>query len=297
MVCGGPTEMGYPRFLRIVLPLALLFLFLYLSVTKLHVHLHECLQDGKPCRQIPNDVIEDIRVKPSASLKLDPSDVQLLENVMKNCKQHEFQIGRMVEAFRYCMTEKKDILLEEYLIAWRQLIKFMDALGTVFTFISSETMTKVNILQGYLNGEHGKDYRTVTSMVKYELENEVVNFKELPPNRVPSGCRTLLRLHRALKFLEVFLYNLGMSVGKDKTSQMCADAYHKTLSHHHSWFIRQVAEVAFLALPPIEDMYKVVCVSNHKDAKIVLLTTVDAIVKVYNITQEVYTKHGMLDLP
>ncbi|KAE8620547.1 hypothetical protein XENTR_v10010320 [Xenopus tropicalis] len=290
MVCGGPTEMGYPRFLRIVLPLALLFLFLYLSVTKLpDVHLHECLQDGKPCRQIPNDVIEDIR--------LDPSDVQLLENVMKNCKQHEFQIGRMVEAFRYCMTEKKDILLEEYLIAWRQLIKFMDALGTVFTFISSETMTKVNILQGYLNGEHGKDYRTVTSMVKYELENEVVNFKELPPNRVPSGCRTLLRLHRALKFLEVFLYNLGMSVGKDKTSQMCADAYHKTLSHHHSWFIRQVAEVAFLALPPIEDMYKVVCVSNHKDAKIVLLTTVDAIVKVYNITQEVYTKHGMLDLP
>ncbi|XP_041443321.1 ceramide-1-phosphate transfer protein isoform X2 [Xenopus laevis] len=297
MACQGPMKMGYHGVLRLILPLVLLFLFLYMSITKLRVYLHECIQDGKPCSQIQNDVIEEVKVEPSTSFKLDPSDVQLLEDVLKNCKQHEFQIGRMVEAFRFCVTEKKDILLEEYLTAWRQLIKFMDALGAVFTFISSEAMTKVNILQGYLNGEHGKHYRTVTSMVKYELENEVVNFKELPPNHVPSGCRTLLRLHRALKFLEVFLYNLGMSVGRDKTSEMCADAYRKTLSHHHSWLIRQVAEVAFLALPPLEDMYKVVCVSHHKEAKIVLLTTVDDIVKVYNITQEVYTEHGMLDLP
>ncbi|KAG8441529.1 hypothetical protein GDO86_007049 [Hymenochirus boettgeri] len=202
----------------------------------------------------------------------------------------------MIKAFHSSFIEN-DIILGEYLEGWRELIKFMDALGTVFTFISQETMTKVNILQGYLNGENGKSYRTLLTMVKFELENEVVNFKEFPPNRVPSGCRTLLRLHRALKWLEVFLYKLGMSEGHGQTSEMCADAYHKTLAHHHSWFIRQVAEVAFLALPPLKEMYTVVCVQKHEEAKTVLLTTVDSIVKVYNITQEVYTMNGMLDLP
>ncbi|KAG9471427.1 hypothetical protein GDO78_014771 [Eleutherodactylus coqui] len=173
----------------------------------------------------------------------------------------------------------------------------MDSMGTVFTFISHETISKINILQNYLNGENGRSYQTVRSMIKYELDNGVVNFKELPPNRVPSGCRTLLRIHRALKWLEVFLYNLGTNPGQAKTSDMCAAAYHETLAHHHSWFIRQVAEVAFLALPPVEDMYKVICVRDHAEAKVVLMTTVDTIVKVYNLTQELYTTNHMLDLP
>lgn len=173
----------------------------------------------------------------------------------------------------------------------------MDSMGSVFTFISHETMTKINILQGNLDGENGRSYKTVKSMIKYELENEVVNFKYLPSGRVPSGCRTLLRMHRALKWLEVFIYKLGTSPGQDRTSQMCADAYHKTLSHYHSWFIRQVAEVAFLALPTLEEMHKIICVRDHKEARFVLLTTVDSIVKVYNITQELYTINNMLDLP
>ncbi|KAM4747511.1 glycolipid transfer protein domain-containing protein 2 [Rhinophrynus dorsalis] len=300
MACLGPMEMAYPKILRFLLPLGLLFLFIYLSSTKLpDVHLSECVQDGKPCVETENDVVADneIKVKATPSFKVDESEMQKIENILQHCKEKDFQIGRMISAYRSCVTRDKEILLEEYLKGWRELIKFMDSLGTVFTFISHETMTKVNILQGYLNGKNGKSYRTITSMVKYELENEVVNFKELPPNRVPNGCRTLLRLHRALKWLEVFLYKLGISPGEEKTSDLCADAYHKTLAHYHSWFIRQVAEVAFIAMPPLEEMYKVVCVKDHVEARLVLLTTVDAIVKVYNITQEVYTKNGMLDLP
>ncbi|XP_072255404.1 ceramide-1-phosphate transfer protein-like isoform X2 [Pyxicephalus adspersus] len=296
---SSPTHMGCHKIIRFALPLLLIFIFLYVSITRLHTPLHECIKDGKPCVKIENDVIanEDISEKNVESFKEEYTYQQVIENSKKICKGKNFQIGKMVQSFYDCVTNDNEILLVHYLEGWRELIKFMDSMGSVFGFISHETMTKINILQGYLDGENGKSYKTIKSMINYELENQVVNFKYLPSKQVPSGCRTLLRMHRALKWLEVFLYKVGTSPGHDKTSEMCAEAYHKTLSHYHSWFIRQVAEVAFLAMPPVEDMYKIVCVKDHEEAKVVLLTTVDSIVKVYNITQELYTINNMLDLP
>ncbi|XP_069805569.1 glycolipid transfer protein domain-containing protein 2 isoform X2 [Dendropsophus ebraccatus] len=300
MPCAALADMSCPKVLRLLIPLAVIFLFVYLSSMKLHPALHECIKDGKPCAQVENEVIpkEEVKqVEVPGSLRDGASYLQVVETSLKNCKGKNFQIGKMLQSFHSCVTKDQEVLLDVYLEAWRELIKFMDSMGTVFTFISHETVTKINILQSYLNGENGRSYRTVRSMIKYELENDVVNFKELPPNRVPSGCRTLLRMHRALKWLEVFLYNVGTRPSQDKTSEMCAEAYHKTLAHYHSWFIRQVAEVAFLALPPLEEMYKLVCVRDHAEARVVLLTTVDAIVKVYNLTQELYLENQMLDLP
>ncbi|XP_040271206.1 ceramide-1-phosphate transfer protein-like [Bufo bufo] len=299
MLCAALQRMSCSKVLRLLFPLTMIFLFLYLSSIKLpDPALHECMKDGKPCKQVENNIIpKHLHTVGAESLKGDDMSLQVFENAMKNCKGKKFEIGKMIESFHACLTNDQEVLLEHYLEAWRELIKFMDSMGTVFTFISHETITKINILQNYLNGENGRSYRTIRSMIKYEMENNIVNFKELPPDKVPSGCRTLLRMHRALKWLEVFLYNVGTNPRHEETSEMCAEAYHKTLAHHHSWFIRQVAEVAFLALPPLEEMYKVVCVRDHLEAKVVLLTTVDAIVKVYNLTQELYTENKMLDLP
>ncbi|XP_063786836.1 glycolipid transfer protein domain-containing protein 2 isoform X2 [Pseudophryne corroboree] len=293
-------KLTYPRIMRFLLPLALIFLFLYFSSTKLHADLHDCIIDGKRCAEIQNDVIakhELKQVEGVGSMKEEATYIRVIENSMRNCKGKNFQIGKMLQSFHNCVTDEQEILLEHYLHGWRELIKFMDSMGTVFTFISQETLSKIDILQGYLNGKNGKSYRTIRSMIKHELDNSVVNFKELPSNQVPSGCRTLLRMHRALKWLEVFLYKVGTSSERGKTSEICAEAYHKTLAHHHSWFIRQVAEVAFLAMPTLEEMYKVVCVQEHEEAKVVLLTTTEVLVKVYNITQEFYSANDMLDLP
>ncbi|KAM5172909.1 glycolipid transfer protein domain-containing protein 2 [Mantella aurantiaca] len=302
MTTSSPSHMGHHRILRFTLPLLLIFLFLYLSISKLpDSPLHECIEDGKPCAKMENDVIAKEEVwqqeKGVESFKEESNYLRVIENSKKNCKGKSFQIGKMMQSFHDCVTNDKEILLENYLEGWRELIKFMDSMGSVFSFISHETLSKINILQGYLNGENAKSYKTIKSMIKYELENEIVNFKYLPSNQVPSGCRTLLRMHRALKWLEVFLYKVGSSPGQDRTSEMCAEAYHKTLAHYHSWFIRQIAEVAFLALPPVKEMYKTVCVKNHKEAEDVLLTTINSIDKVYNITQERYTINNMLDLP
>ncbi|XP_077326856.1 glycolipid transfer protein domain-containing protein 2 isoform X2 [Lithobates pipiens] len=302
MLNSSPTHMGCHKIIRLTLPLLLIFLFLYLSINRLpDTPLYECIEDGKPCVKTENDVIAKEAVweqeKGVESFKEESSYLRVIEQSKKNCKGKNFQIGKMLQSFHDSMTTDNEILLQHYLEGWRELIKFMDSMGSVFTFISHETTTKINILQGYLDGENGNSYKTIKSMIKYELENEVVNFKYLPSNRVPSGCRTLLRMHRALKWLEVFLYEVGSSPGQGRTSEMCADAYHKTLSHYHSWFIRQIAEVAFLAMPPLEEMYKLICVQDHNEAKVVLLTTVDSIVKVYNITQDLYTINNMLDLP
>ncbi|CAJ0918995.1 unnamed protein product [Ranitomeya imitator] len=100
--------------------------------------------------------INQLQVEGAGALKDDASYLQVVERSLKNCKGKNFQIGKMLQSFHSCAIIENEILLEHYLEAWRELIKFMDSMGTVFSFISHETFTKINILQNYLNGENGK---------------------------------------------------------------------------------------------------------------------------------------------
>lgn len=177
------------------------------------------------------------------------------------------------------------------------LRRFMDSLGAAFGLISHETWTKLAIMQQHQAGHHGAHYHTVQSMVTFELESGLVAFESLPVDRLPSGCRTLLRLHRALKWLELFLQKLGTSEEDGDPSKMCADAYQEALAPYHSWWVRQAASLAFMALPSRQELYHIICTAEEQKARAVLLVTVDAIIHVYNITQSVYADHGMLDLP
>ncbi|XP_078524654.1 glycolipid transfer protein domain-containing protein 2 isoform X1 [Lissotriton helveticus] len=291
------ATMSFQRLYRVFFPLTLVLVVLYITSVRLpEVHLSECVEDGKPCAEDLAENEVSLAEAKAAVHGRDPDHAES-ELYVKPCEGKDFQVGKLLAAFRKSVTPDGQVLLKEYLEGWKELIKFMDALGTVFGFISQETITKINIVHSYRTGKHSAEYHTLESMVKYELQDNVVNFKELPSDRTPSGCRTLLRLHRALKWLELFLYKLATSTDQDSTSDMCADAYEEALARHHSWFIRQAAAIAFLALPPRRTLFDIVCVQEEQEAQMVLMTTVKAIVRVYNITQEVYTAHGMLNLP
>ncbi|KAH0626016.1 hypothetical protein JD844_000713 [Phrynosoma platyrhinos] len=175
---------------------------------------------------------------------------------------------------------------------------FMDSLGAAFGLISRETRSKISIMEQHQQGRHRPHYRTLQAMVGFELSRGLVGFHSLPPGQPPSGCRTLLRLHRALKWLQLFLHKLGASEeASGDPSQMCADAYREALAPYHSWWVRQAAALAFLALPSHRELYRVICAEEEHLARAVLLATVQSIGRVYNVTQEVYATHGMLDLP
>ncbi|XP_069500293.1 ceramide-1-phosphate transfer protein-like [Ambystoma mexicanum] len=294
--------MGLQRLARVFFPLTLVLVLLYITSVRLpEVQLSECMEDGKPCVEALMEKEMSLAAGKAVNPAILPSakgpSHPEVEVYIKHCEGKAFQIKRLLAAFRACMTPDGQILLKEYLAGWEELIKFMDALGTVFGFISQETITKINIMHSHRTGKHSAEYRTLQSMVEYELQDNVVNFKELPRNRTPSGCRTVLRLHRALKWLELFLYKLATSTDHENTSDMCAEAYEVALARHHSWFIRQAAALAFLALPPRRALFDIVCVQEEHEAQLVLMTTVKAIVGVYNRTQEMYSANGMLDLP
>nr|XP_033781133.1 ceramide-1-phosphate transfer protein-like isoform X2 [Geotrypetes seraphini] len=285
------------RYYKIFLSLAALLVLIYVLCARLQVHLAACVENGRPCNEMwsmKERNLEDGKDKEMITVKA----VTLEQHVeyTRQCEGKDFQITRLLGAFRSCISENGHILLKEYLSGWEELIKFMDSLGMVFGFISQETTTKINIMRGHLTG-NSDEYHTLQSMVRYELDRGLVNFKELPQDQVPSGCRTLLRLHRALKWLQLFLYKLSTSTSQDNTGELCALAYEKALAHHHSWFVRQAAALAFLAMPPRRELLQVICVREEEEAQLVLSTAAKAIVRVYNLTQDVYEAYGMLELP
>lgn len=169
-------------------------------------------------------------------------------------------------------------------------------MGSVFGFISKDAVGKVKILEGYLEGDSRSQYATVQSMVKYELDNQLVDLTKRGTHP-ESGCRTLLRLHRALRWLELFLERLRVSGQDDKTSVMCADAYNESLSQHHPWVVRKAAGLAFCVLPGREAFFEVMNVGSEEQVVAVLGEALPLISEVYQITEALFAQHELLDLP
>ncbi|KAL6463341.1 hypothetical protein MHYP_G00277320 [Metynnis hypsauchen] len=244
------------------------------------------------------------------------------------CPGQRFQVGVLLKHLQAAPLSTNDVLLEPYLASWDELIKFMDSLGPLVGFISQEIEAKTSIirelaqkeaeLKGQVQdkeatveeqvsgssilkdepthpsaGVMGRAYTSVRSMIKAELAQGLVDFTQ--PQT--SGCRTLLRLHRALLWLQLFLSSLAEAGRARSPSELCRDAYRVTLAQHHTWWVRKAAELAFVAIPDRVFFYRLVCVDTQKEAAAVLNRVVRAIQKVYNQTQMALEEHGMLELP
>lgn len=205
--------------------------------------------------------------------------------------------------------------------------RFMDALGPMVGLISKEIQTKTAIIRELallsekspeaelvpderLTGgssqaatetelqasDHHGAYQSVLSMIRSELDRGLVDFQ----HQTDSGCRTLLRLHRALLWLGLFLEKLAETPESGRLrspSELCRESYQSTLSKHHTWFVRRAAELAFIAMPERGFFFRLVCVGNQQELSVVLMKVVRAIDKVYDRTQKALEENGMLDLP
>uniref|UniRef100_A0A1A7XT80 Ceramide-1-phosphate transfer protein n=1 Tax=Iconisemion striatum TaxID=60296 RepID=A0A1A7XT80_9TELE len=208
----------------------------------------------------------------------------------------KFCLREVLDSFKLCLSPDKEVYLEHYVAGWRGLVKFLNSLGSVFTFISKDAISKIQILVNFLSGESSSHYVTVQSMVRYELENQLVDVNKtgIYPE---SGCRTLLRLHRALRWLELFLERLRTSDKDSKTSVMCSESYNESLAQHHPWLVRKAAGLAFVVLPGRSAFFEVMNVGPPEQVVAVLGEALPLIAEVYQITEDLYNKHHLLDLP
>lgn len=215
---------------------------------------------------------------------------------MAGSENQKFCLQEVLDSFKLCMSPNKEVYLEHYVAGWRGLVKFLNSLGSVFGFISKDAVSKIQILVNFLNGENGSQYATIQSMVKFELDNKLVDVEKtgIFPE---SGCRTLLRLHRALRWLELFLERLRTSKEDDKTSVMCREAYNESLAQHHPWVVRKAAGMAFFALPGRQAFFDVMNVGPPERVIAILGEAVPLISDVYLITEDLYQKHNLMALP
>ncbi|KAL2103831.1 hypothetical protein ACEWY4_000699 [Coilia grayii] len=215
---------------------------------------------------------------------------------MANSVEEKFSLREVLDTFSLCLSENKEVYVQHYVEGWRGLVRFMNSLGSVFSFISKDAVNKIEILVNFLNGENGAHYVTIQSMVKYELDNELVDLTRRDKHP-ESGCRTLLRLHRALRWLELFLERLRTSSEDSKTSVMCSEAYNESLAQHHAWIIRKAAGTAFWALPGRQTFFDVMNVGTPEQVVAMLGNALPLISEVYNITENLYAQHDLLQLP
>ncbi|KAK0426221.1 hypothetical protein QR680_009596 [Steinernema hermaphroditum] len=168
-----------------------------------------------------------------------------------------FNIESVVELFAASLRgSEDDVELDSYIRAYRELNKLFGVLGIIFKFVEKDVADKEGILANLIEKDVDA-YRTVASMISHEVEAPGMPPKEL-------GSRTLLRLHRALEFVILFVRKMHEMAPDDSVSQVCRSCYEKTLAHHHGWLIRQSVSVASRTLPTREYLIKEIF-SHHED--------------------------------
>ncbi|KAF7661468.1 hypothetical protein LDENG_00261300 [Lucifuga dentata] len=247
---------------------------------------------------------------------------------LEECPGQIFQVSLLLSHLLASQASTSDVLLQPYLSSWDELVKFMEALGPMVGLISKEIESKTTIFRqlalmaeegpeaelspdkypvgsvstktGTENkleiSQHATAYHSIRSMIWFEMNRGLVDFNQ----QTDSGCRTLLRLHRALLWLKLFLQKLAETpvAGRLRSpSELCREAYQSTLAYHHTWFVHKAAELAFIAMPKRSFFYRLVCVQNQEELGAVLTRVVHAIGKIYERTQGALEENGMLDLP
>ena len=106
--------------------------------------------------------------------------------------------------------------------------RFFDQLGYVFKFVKDDVVSKLTILQAFVDSDSKETphYDIVQKAIDYETEQNLIkkNSENFP--------RTLLRLHRALIFIEEFLRGLTDRPASDSAVSIATNAYDSTLYHH-----------------------------------------------------------------
>ena len=209
--------------------------------------------------------------------------------------QRKFQLSVVLDAFRKTLQDDGTLLMDEYIRGYDELCVFFDMLGSVFGFITADVKEKIGILQEHRKSENGEKYLIIQGMFDFEIDKNLTQKRTAPL----SGSRTLLRLHRALAFTMLFMKKLSEASEHDSSSSIAADAYKQSLANYHPWLVRKAAVWAMYTLPNIDDLKKKIAAPNmeHQEMKQLLKDVTEVMKPVYDITEELYTRHNLHGLP
>ncbi|XP_030751071.1 ceramide-1-phosphate transfer protein isoform X1 [Sitophilus oryzae] len=211
-----------------------------------------------------------------------------------------FNIEVVHDKFEASLCEDDDVDLELYLESFEELsnvihFRFLSLLGTIFSFVNKDLQQKMDHLNNLLkDNDTTHTYKTVKAMIEHEKESGL-----LYKTGFVSGSRTLLRIHRGLDFIQLFLKKIGELQDHDTTYVACREAYDLTLAKHHSFMIKNGAKMAMYTLPNRGQLLKRVCIEEEEIERALSLLpkTLEVSSIVYTRIDTLYTAHNLHDLP
>ncbi|XP_046564255.1 ceramide-1-phosphate transfer protein-like [Haliotis rubra] len=208
-------------------------------------------------------------------------------------KKKDFDLVVVLEAFQRCRQSDDTLVLREYLRAFTEMCRFFKLTGTLFGFVARDLEDKIRILNEHLAADE-VHYVTVQSMIQHEVDHDLT---KVIRGNLKSGSRTLLRLHRALEFILVFMSRLRTGEENEKSSVIASEVYNQTLSRFNTWILRKMAGVAMYMLPSKKSLIDVMCKQDYESVMRTLGEVVTSGQPLYDITQRVYEDKDLLELP
>ena len=192
---------------------------------------------------------------------------------------------------------KQHPTVQEYITGYKEIYKFLCLMGTVFGWVGSDVYDKVVLLEKYLAGDKQEHYRTVKSMIAFEVKNDLIKTKKKDDQ---SGSRTLLRLHRALEYIYEFLGSLEDIDDETSVGQVSKDAYEKSLMKYHPWIVQKAAKLGMGMLPSKKGLIQKI-IPDDDQAKLEKARkdfprAVEEMRRTYNKTQVFYKEHNLLNI-
>ncbi|XP_043836564.1 ceramide-1-phosphate transfer protein-like [Dromiciops gliroides] len=177
----------------------------------------------------------------------------------------DFNLKVVLVSFKQCLNEKEEVLMDPYITGWKGFVRFLNNLGTIFSFISKDVMTKIQIMEKFCSSDQKENYSSLQSMLQYEVDNKLVNLQK-HSEHPKSGCRAILHVHWALHWLQVFLEGLRTSHEDCKTLVIYTDSYNTTLVTYHPWIIHKAVTMVFCMLPGLNTFLETMNVGPPKEA-------------------------------
>ena len=174
--------------------------------------------------------------------------------------------------------------------SFSRLLKKFDQILVIAT---ADIATKLETLREFRRSRAacGEEYGTVQRMVRYEVRHGLTN---LPHG--PSGCRTLLRLHRALHFNWVAMGKLQEP--EDDLAGKMLDCYTEILAPYHPTFLAESVKWLLPQLPTRGGLAAKVGLQPDSPEVGEWMESIKVGMKrVFDITQELYVQNNLLDLP
>jgi len=225
---------------------------------------------------------------------------QVMENNTGNPDApSDFSLDTLKSSFEGCISEDGKILLKNYITGFDELYKFLNLLGTVFGWVSTDVDNKIEVLRQHRKGEHATEYENVQDMIAFEVKSNLIKPKARDSS---TGARNLLRLHRALEYIIAFLKGVPALDTDEKCCPLSQEAYKKTLMKHHAWVVQKAAVLAMHMLPFKRGLLEKVSgkefgSEEYKAAENMLPLGVKVMEEVYAKTNEVYVQYDLLNLP